>query len=73
MSEWDKAKENLVSRFQRDGVVVGTPESIARETGFSTHVVEEALADLVREDKIQPFQDDKGTLEYQWKASYPKE
>lgn len=69
MDERGRAKEYLVERFERDGVIVGTPESLAGEAGFTARAMEEALAELVGENSIRPFQDDEGTLEYQWKAA----
>ena len=66
MERWQQAKNYLVERFRRESVVVGTPEQIARETQFSTRDVEMALADLVGESRVRPFQDDEGNLEYQW-------
>lgn len=70
MSEWEKTKKRLQEQFEREGVIVGTPESLARELGFTTRDVEQALASLVDENMIQPFQDDEGQLGYQWKPSY---
>ncbi len=66
MSDWERAKEYLVSRFRREGVLVGTPESIARQAGLSTRQVGEALASLVGDHRIHSFQDDEGNLEYEW-------
>jgi len=66
MQDYAAAKEYLERRFGREPVIAGTPESIAADSGFSPHQVEEALAALVGEGKVRPFQDDEGTLEYQW-------
>jgi hypothetical protein len=66
MDQRDTARRYLVERFQREGVVTGTPESLAQEAGCTTRAMEEALACLIDEHRIRPFQDDEGTLEYQW-------
>ena len=67
MDDRGRAKEYLAARFEREGgVIVGTPESIAAESGFTARAMEEALGELIGESKIRPFQDDTGVLEYQW-------
>ncbi|HOM83069.1 MAG TPA: hypothetical protein PLZ94_14925 [Armatimonadota bacterium] len=67
MDDRGRAKEYLVDRLRRDGVISGTPEALAADAGFTARAMEEALAELVAENRIQPFQDDEGNLEYQWK------
>ena len=66
MDERGRAKEYLVERFEREGVIAGTPESLAGEAGFTAGAMEEALGELIGRSKVRPFQDDEGTLEYQW-------
>lgn len=66
MDQRETAKRHLIERFRKEGVLIGTPESLAREGGFTTRAMEEALAELIDENRIRPFQDDQGTLEYQW-------
>ncbi|MBI3946432.1 MAG: hypothetical protein HY321_10975 [Armatimonadetes bacterium] len=67
MNPWDGAEEYLVERFRREGVIEGTPGRIAREGGFPLHVMEQALADLVRQNRVHSFQTDDGRLEWEWK------
>ncbi len=69
MNRAQEAKQYLEERFRREGVVVGTPEGLAHDAGFTTREMEEALTSLVAENKVRPFQDDEGTLEYQWHSS----
>lgn len=66
MEAWERAKEYLEDRFAREPVIEGTPESIARQSGFNAHDIETALASLIGDGTVRPFQDDEGRLEYQW-------